>query len=94
MPRQGVAQDSGEAVKWYRKAASHGNADAGNTLGAIYAEGRGVPRDYVRAYAWFSMAMMAGDQRAQANRDIAAGNMTPAQISEAEQLVLKAKPGK
>ena len=94
MSGKGVAQDTAEAVKWYRKAAEHGNADAANTLGGIYAEGRGVPRDYARAYAWFSLAMLAGDQRAEANRDIAARNMTPAEIAEAEQFARKAKPSK
>jgi len=81
-------------VKWYRKAAEHGNADAENTLGSIYAEGLGVPRDYVRAYAWFSLAMLAGDQRAESNRAIAARNMTPAEIAEAEHLAHTAKPSK
>ena len=94
MSGKGVAQDSAEAVNWYRKAAGHGNADAENTLGAIYAEGRGVPRDYVRAYAWFSLAMLAGDQRAEANRAIAARNMTAAEIAAAEQLAQAAKPGR
>jgi TPR repeat protein len=94
MSGKGVAQDTAEAMTWYRKAAEHGNADAENNLGAIYAEGRGVPRDYVRAYAWFSLAMLAGDQRAQGNRDIAARNMTPAEIAEAEQLAQRVKPRK
>jgi TPR repeat protein len=94
MSGKAVAQDTAEAVTWYRKAAEHGNADAGNSLGAIYAEGRGVPRDYIRAYAWFSLAMLAGDQLAQGNRDIAARNMTPAEIAEAEQLAQKVKPRK
>jgi TPR repeat protein len=94
MSGKGVAQDTAEAVTWYRKAAEQGNADAENTLGAIYAEGRGVPRDYVRAYAWFSLATLAGDQTAQGNRDIAARNMTPGEIAEAEQLAQKVKPSK
>jgi hypothetical protein len=94
MSGKGVAQDTAEAVTWYRKAAEHGNADAENTLGALYAEGRGVPRDSVRAYAWFSLAMRAGDQHAEGNRDIAARNMTPAEITAAEQLAQKAKPSK
>jgi uncharacterized protein len=94
MSGKGVALDTAEAVTWYRKAAEHGNADAENTLGSIYAEGRGVPRDYVRAYAWFSLAMVAGDQRAESNRDIAARNMSPAEIAEAEQLAHKAMPSR
>jgi hypothetical protein len=38
--------------------------------------------------------MLAGDQRAEGNRDIAARNMTPAEIAEAKQVAQKAKPSK
>ena len=83
-------------MKWYGKAAEHGNADADaeNTFGVLYAEGRGVPRDYVRAYAWFSLAMLAGDPRAEVNRASAVRSMTPAEIAAAEKLAQKAKPGR
>ena len=42
---QGVAQNYGEAYKWYRLAADQGNADAQFSLGEMYSEGRGVPRN-------------------------------------------------
>jgi hypothetical protein len=38
----GVAADETEAVKFYRKAAEQGNADAQYSLGLLYASGRGV----------------------------------------------------
>ena len=62
-------------------------------FGVLYAEGRGVPRDYVRAYAWFSLAMLASDPRAEVNRTSAVRSMTPAEIAAAEKLAQKAKPG-
>jgi TPR repeat protein len=33
---QGLAQDYAEALKWYRKAADQGNADAQYGLGGMY----------------------------------------------------------
>ncbi len=45
-----------EAVKWYTKAAQQGDADAQCRLGLMYANGRGVPQDYVQAYKWLNLA--------------------------------------
>jgi uncharacterized protein len=53
----------------------------------MYAEGRGVPQNYVLAYMWLNLAAALGNRNAERNRDIAAGHMTPAQIAEAERLV-------
>ena len=62
-------------MTWIRKAAEQGNADAQNNLGAIYAEGQGVPRDMIGAYTWLSLAATAGNQSAAKNLDIAAQQM-------------------
>jgi hypothetical protein len=42
-----------EAVKWYRKDAEQGYANAQYEFGICYREGRGVPQDYVEAVKWF-----------------------------------------
>ena len=46
---EGVPQDYGEAVKWYRLAADQGNASAQLNLGVRYDAGEGVPQDYGEA---------------------------------------------
>ena len=58
-----------EAVKWYRKAAEQGHAEAQFNLGCCYANGQGVAKDKVEAYAWFSMAAKA-DSDAAESRDL------------------------
>ena len=63
------------------------------------AEGRGVPQDYVQAHMWFNLAAsrtLPGKDRdfSVKNRDIVAGLMTPAQISEAQKLAREWKPKK
>jgi uncharacterized protein len=52
--------DAVEAVKWYRKAAEQGHADAQYKLGLCYAKGDGVPVDAVEAVNWFRKAAEQG----------------------------------
>ncbi|MDB2497155.1 sel1 repeat family protein, partial [Verrucomicrobiales bacterium] len=56
-----------EAVKWYRLAADQGYAIAQNSLGACYANGEGVPKDYKEAVKWYRLAADQGYARAQYN---------------------------
>ena len=46
---RGVLQNHKEAVKWYRKAADQGIANAQSNLGLMYDKGKGVPQDYAEA---------------------------------------------
>jgi TPR repeat protein len=64
---QGVPQDYAEAVKWYRKAADQGNAEAQFWLGAAYYLNRGVPQDYAEAVKWYGKAADQGNAAAQAS---------------------------
>ena len=50
---QGVAQNYAEAVKWYRKAAEQGYAEAQFNLGVMYETGEGVAQDYAEALKWY-----------------------------------------
>ena len=77
-------KDNREAVKWYRKAAEQGDAKAQERLGHMYANGEGVPQDFVKAHAWMNLAAAQGFQAE--NRDRLAAQMTPAQIAEAQEL--------
>jgi TPR repeat protein len=43
----GVPEDYAEAVKWHRKAAEQGLAEAQSHLGYMYAMGQGVPQNNV-----------------------------------------------
>ena len=62
-------------------------------LGVMYAEGRGVPQDYVRAHMWFSLSAAQGEQKAAKTLiEMAERQMTPAQITEAQKLAREWKP--
>ena len=52
----------------------------------MYSEGRGVPRDYVLAYAWLNLAGAQGIEWARENRDNIRARMTAEQIARAQEL--------
>ena len=62
---QGVPQDYGKAVEWYRKAAEQDHAQAQFNLGVVYYFDRGVPQDYTKAAEWFRKAAEQGQVDAQ-----------------------------
>ena len=45
---------------WFQRAAEQGHPVAKLYLGVMYAEGRGVPQDYVRAHMWYSLSAAQG----------------------------------
>ena len=84
---------------WYRSAAEQGHAHAQLNLGAMYANGLGVPRDYVEAHKWFNLAASnlpasQSESRDMAvnDRDLAARKMTAAELAEAQELAKAWKP--
>ena len=89
---EGVPQDYGEAVKWFRLAAEQGNAQAQFNLGLMYSIGDGVPQDYIQAHMWFNLAGARGDENAREARDIVKDRMTPEQTAEAQHLASEWKP--
>lgn len=64
--------------------AEHGDAQAQFDLGLMYATGDGVGLDYVAAHQWLNLAALAGNDAARTMRAELAGDMTPAQIAEAQ----------
>ena len=57
---KGVEQDYKEAVKWYRKAAEHGNFIAMQLLGSMFEQGKGIEQDYEEAVKWYKKAAEKG----------------------------------
>ena len=79
-------KDNQEAVKWYRKAAEQGDAEAQERLGHMYANGEGVPEDYVKAYAWMNLAAAQGRNNAVKAKELLRSSMTTEQVAEAQKL--------
>ena len=55
----------------------------------MYVTGKGVTQDYIRGYMWANIAVLNGIQEALNNRDVAAKQITPQQIEEAQELAKK-----
>ena len=56
----GLQQDKEEGMKWWRRAAEAGNAEAAHNLGVCYEEGDGVDQDCDRALEYFQKAADGG----------------------------------
>ena len=86
---EGVPEDDAEAVRWFHKAAEQGDAGAQFLLGLMYDTGHGVKEDDIQAYAWISVAAAQGVENAKEVKDILTGEMTRAEIAEAQKLSRK-----
>ena len=69
-------------VETVRGEAMLGNPHALYALGLIYAEGRGVQRSLVDAYAWLTVAVLHGDTDAELLRNHVAIDMTDEEFDE------------
>ena len=76
---RGVAKDARKAAELYEKAATQGHLKAQSNLAISYLNGDGVPKDDIRAYAWFSIAIFGGDEVARRSRGAMEKRLTPAQ---------------
>ena len=56
--------DYQNAILWLNKAAAQGNTEAQDALGYIYANGKGVTVDSVKAVYWYKQAADQGDYKA------------------------------
>ena len=84
--------DYDTALKEWRPLADQGLAAAQNNLGAMYINGEGVRRNYVRAYMWLSLAAKQGYKRAVSSQGQLEREMTPGELAEAERFAREWTP--
>ncbi len=86
---RGVAQDLRQATELYRRAAAQGAPNAQAWLGRAFATGRGAVADPLLAFVWYSVAAVTSSgieaRTAAANRDLAAAQLSPARLAEAQE---------
>ena len=79
-----------ETTDTLRASAEQGDATAQLVLAMGYEHGNGVPQDDVQAHMWFNLAAsrLTSEQREEAvkYRDLAASELTPAALNEAQRL--------
>jgi hypothetical protein len=81
-----------ESLERFCKAAEQGDEDAQYNLGVMYAEGQGVPRNDVAAYAWMNLAAAGGHKEAKVQRDRLETRMTRGEIAEAQRIAAEFRP--
>jgi TPR repeat protein len=90
---RGVPQNFKEAVSWYLKAANQGVAEAQQELAYMYLSGYGTSQNFFFAYLWSSLAAAQGITLAEHTRDVAAARLGSDQISYAQELTQRWRPG-
>ena len=55
--RYGVPEDDAKGIEWCEKAAYQGHILALKEMGGMYLSGENVPKDIVKAYSWYSVAV-------------------------------------
>ncbi len=70
----------------FRRLPSRGDAFAQTLLGSKYADGRGVPKDLVLAYAWINLAAADGNESATIVRSVFETMLSNSELAEAQRL--------
>ena len=83
-----VPHNYNEAIKWYTMAAYQSDINAQRKLGLCYIE---ADADYVKAYAWLTMAAEQGSNMSRKKRDQISKEMTSEQIVSANELIKELK---
>lgn len=79
----GGIENMSEAINLYTYAASQNYAPSQYVLGTIYANGDGVERNYIKAYAWLSLAVNQKLEVAEEAQQKIAENMTLTDLDKA-----------
>ena len=82
------------AIKILIDDAENGVVEAQNYLGTMYANGQGVPRDYVLAHMWYNLSGLQGHKAATAQINLVERKMSPEQIEKAQEMVRDWTPRK
>ena len=84
--RMAAEQGFAEAMRWVRESAEQGNVKAQFTLGDMYRTGRGIPKNFIQAYAWYNIAAAQGEEMAKEELKYILPAMATADITKAQEL--------
>jgi TPR repeat protein len=87
--RLAAEQGYASAYIGLRQFADQGYARAQFVLGSMYAKGKGVPENDIKAYVWWSLAKAQGHEGAKTNLEIQKEYMSREQIAEGQALAAR-----
>ena len=70
-----------DALKWWQRAGSKGDARSQYMLGVVFYNGKDLPRDAVRAYAWMRLASAGGLAEAVAAEKVLISNLSVSELA-------------
>ncbi len=88
----GVPQDVAQAAKWLQLAADRGVVTSQVRISGMYYQGVGVAQDKVKAYLYAGLAAIKHSEEGEALVGYLQGQLTPAELSQAEALIVAWKP--
>ena len=74
------------ALKWLTRAAMQGQVDAQLGVAVCYNNGEGTLPDRIKAYAWYLVASMNGNEHARVKQRIYASTLNKRQLIEGQKL--------
>ncbi len=74
------SRDRKLAARWYLESAKQGYGKSQHRLGTMYALGYGIPKDYIKAYAWLRISAAQQSTKALSNLRKLEVHMTSEQI--------------
>jgi hypothetical protein len=80
------ARDHKLAANWYLQSAKQGHRKAQRRLGTMYVIGRGMPKNYIKAYAWYQVSAAQHSEKASSNLRKLKIRMTSEQLYYARKL--------
>jgi|SRR6056300_494473 TPR repeat protein len=80
-------EDYRTAFREWRPLAEQGEARAQFNLGIMYAQGKGIGKNYLLSYVWLSLANKNGHNKAKQYIKSLVKNMSKTQITEAKRIV-------
>ena len=81
----GLDRSYESAVEWLRRSAQQDFSRGQYNLGYAYESGKGIEMDFVLAYQWYALAARKDYPKAEKALQRLAKNMTPSEITEANQ---------
>lgn len=84
-------RDPDELIEMLRNAAELGDVEAQLLLGALFADGRIVPKDLVQAHVFFDLAAAQGNEEANDLKPVLEREMTPREVVSSRRLAREYK---